>query len=169
MRISDLGIVRLCRNVSLHMSANSHDPDLLDGRAQILLCPSLITRDSLRTVPNSRDEYHAHHGIQQIKPPEYDLNSQKLFLGGMSLGFGDIKATAQNIPPAIKEAKPTEGLLEKAASNCCGRLADCMCLLKTCACLNDQCTIVCTQLCAALACFELIKCCIELCDCDCFE
>ncbi|KAK7275571.1 hypothetical protein RIF29_16690 [Crotalaria pallida] len=101
-----------------------------------------------------------------------DLNGQKLFLGGMSLGFGDIKATAQNIPPAIKEAKPTEGLLEKAASNCCGRLADTlcgMCLLKTCACLNDQCTIVCTQLCAALACFELIKCCIELCDCDCFE
>ncbi|CAL0315471.1 unnamed protein product [Lupinus luteus] len=101
-----------------------------------------------------------------------DLKGQKLFLGGMGLGFGDMKATAANIPPAIKEAKPSEGLLQKAASTCCGRLANncCgMCLLQTCAFVNDQCTIVCTQICAALACFELIKCCIELCDCDCFE
>nr|KYP50475.1 Inter-alpha-trypsin inhibitor heavy chain H3 [Cajanus cajan] len=97
-------------------------------------------------------------------------NIQKLFLGGWSLGFGDVKATAENLAPAIKEAKPPEGLLGKAASTCCSRLADncCgMCLLQTCNFMNDKCTIVCTQLCAALACFELIKCCIELCDCDC--
>ncbi|KAL1339415.1 hypothetical protein AAHE18_U034700 [Arachis hypogaea] len=99
-----------------------------------------------------------------------ERNTQKLFLGGMSLGFGDLKATVNNVPPAIKEAKPSEGLLEKATSTCCGRFADncCgMCLLQTCRFANDQCTIVCTQLCAALACFELINCCIELCDCDC--
>ncbi|RYQ89029.1 hypothetical protein Ahy_B09g095889 isoform F [Arachis hypogaea] len=99
-----------------------------------------------------------------------ERDSQKLFLGGMSLGFGDLKATANNVSPAIKEAKPSEGLLEKATSTCCGRFADncCgMCLLQTCRFANDQCTIVCTQLCAALACFELINCCIELCDCDC--
>ncbi|KAE9605826.1 putative von Willebrand factor, type A [Lupinus albus] len=99
-----------------------------------------------------------------------DLGNQKLFLGDMSLGFGDMKATGKNIPPATKEAKPSEGLMQKAASTCCSQLANncCgMCLLKTCACMNDQCTIVCSQLCAALACFELIKCCIELCDCDC--
>ncbi|XP_061342895.1 uncharacterized protein LOC133289048 isoform X2 [Gastrolobium bilobum] len=96
---------------------------------------------------------------------------RNLFLGGMSLGFGDLKATAENIPPAIKEAKPSEGLLEKAASNCCGLADTCcgMCLLQTCSCVNDQCTIVCTQLCAALACFELIKCCFELCDSDCLQ
>ncbi|KAK7294465.1 hypothetical protein RJT34_17354 [Clitoria ternatea] len=99
-----------------------------------------------------------------------ELNNQKLFLGGLSLGFGDLKATAENTPPAIKEAKPPEGLLEKAASNFCGRLADTccgMCLLRSCGFVNDQCTIVCTQLCTALACFELLKCCVELCECDC--
>ncbi|KAK7349311.1 hypothetical protein VNO77_06581 [Canavalia gladiata] len=99
-------------------------------------------------------------------------NNQKLFLGGLSLGFGDLKATAENMPPAIKEAKPPEGLLEKAASTCCGRLANTccgMCLLQTCTFMNDQCTIVCTQLCTALACFELIKCCVELCECDCLQ
>ncbi|KAL2336418.1 hypothetical protein Fmac_010864 [Flemingia macrophylla] len=97
-------------------------------------------------------------------------NNQKLFLGGLSLGFGDVKATAENLAPAIKEAKPPEGLLGKAASTCCSRLADTccgMCLLQSCNFVNDQCTIVCTQVCAALACFELIKCCIELCECDC--
>ncbi|XP_027335338.1 inter alpha-trypsin inhibitor, heavy chain 4-like isoform X2 [Abrus precatorius] len=101
-----------------------------------------------------------------------ELNDQKLFLGGLRLGFGDFKATAENLPPAIKEAKPPEGILEKATSNCCGRLAGTccgMCLLRTCTFMNDQCTIVCTQLCAALACFELIKCCVELCECDCLQ
>ncbi|MED6192530.1 hypothetical protein PIB30_011060 [Stylosanthes scabra] len=101
-----------------------------------------------------------------------ERNTEKLFLGGMSLGFGYPKATADNVPPAIKEAKPSEGLLEKATSTCCGRLADncCgMCLLQTCRFANDQCTVVCTQLCAALACFELINCCIEICDCDCLQ
>ncbi|ESW07417.1 hypothetical protein PHAVU_010G128200 [Phaseolus vulgaris] len=99
---------------------------------------------------------------------EFDM--KKLFLGGLSVGFGDSKATAENLAPSIKEAKPPEGLLGKAASTCCGRLADSccgMCLLQACTLVNDQCTIVCTQLCAALACFELIKCCIELCECDC--
>lgn len=101
-----------------------------------------------------------------------ELNKQKLFLGGLSVGFGDSKATAENLAPAIKEAKPPEGLLGKAASTCCGRLADTccgMCLLQSCTFVNDQCTIVCTQLCAALACFELIKCCVELCECDCLQ
>ncbi|KAI9102876.1 hypothetical protein K1719_023315 [Acacia pycnantha] len=101
-----------------------------------------------------------------------ELENQRIFLGGLSIGFGDIKATAANTPPALKEAKPSGGLLEKAASTCCSKFADaccCMCMLRSCSYMNDQVSIVCTQLCAALACFELIKCCIELCDCDCFD
>lgn len=108
------------------------------------------------------------YGTLSFKGLEVEI--PKLFLGGLSHGFGDLKATAENTPPATKEAKPSEGLLGKAASTCCGRVADTccgMCLLKTCSFVNDQCTIVCTQLCAALACFELIKCCIEICDCEC--
>lgn len=108
------------------------------------------------------------YGTLSFKGLEVEI--PKLFLGGLSHGFGDLKATAENTPPATKEAKPSEGLLGKAASTCCGRVADTccgMCLLRTCSFVNDQCTIVCTQLCAALACFELIKCCIEICDCEC--
>ncbi|CAL0317955.1 unnamed protein product [Lupinus luteus] len=134
-------------------------------------CMVLVENNGLKKEPKS-EPFLLQKIYSKVILQRIDLDNQKLFLGGMSLGFGDIKATAKNIPPAIKEAKPTEGLMQKAASTCCSQLANncCgMCLLKTCACVNDQCTIVCSQICAALACFELIKCCIELCDCDCFD
>ncbi|MED6193783.1 hypothetical protein PIB30_022701 [Stylosanthes scabra] len=86
----------------------------------------------------------------------------------MSLGFGNPKATADNVQLAMEEAKPSEGLLKKATSACCGLLADncCgMCVLQTCRFANDQCMIVCTQLCVAMACFDLSSCCIESCEC----
>lgn len=113
----------------------------------------------------------AYSQVSKLSLQGLEIERPKLFLGGLRHGFGDLKATSENIPPATKEAKPSDpGLLEKAASTCCGMVANTccgMCLLKTCSLVNDSCTIVCTQLCAALACFEIIKCCIELCDCDC--
>ncbi|RDX68996.1 Inter-alpha-trypsin inhibitor heavy chain H5 [Mucuna pruriens] len=116
------------------------------------------------------EQFMLQKAYNKLSFQKLELDNQKLFLRGLSLGFGDLKATSENLAPAIKEAKPPEGLLGKAASTCCGRLANSccgMCLLQTCTFVNDQCTIVCTQLCAALACFELIKCCVELCECDC--
>ncbi|MED6192531.1 hypothetical protein PIB30_011061 [Stylosanthes scabra] len=68
----------------------------------------------------------------KLTKQRWERNTQKLFLGGISLGFGNSKATADNVP---QEAKPSEGLLKKATSTCCGLLADnyCgMCLLQTC-------------------------------------
>lgn len=127
----------------------------------------LVQSDEGKKAP---EQFLLQKAYKKLSFQKLELNNQKLFLGGLSHGFGDVKATAENLPPAIKEAKPPEGLLGKAASNCCGRLADTccgMCLLQTCTLVNDQCTIVCTQVCAALACFELIKCCVELCECDC--
>lgn len=100
-----------------------------------------------------------------------DLEGQKIiFLGKLGVGFGNLIATAKNIPPGAEKAKssdPTE-LLVKAASNCCSQLVDrccCMCCIQTCSYLNNQCAVVFTQLCTALACFECINCCYELCAC----
>ncbi|KHN39616.1 Inter-alpha-trypsin inhibitor heavy chain H5 [Glycine soja] len=129
----------------------------------------LVQSDEGKKTP---EQFLLQKAYNKLSFQKLELNNQNLFLGGLSLGFGDLKATAENLPPAIKEAKPPEGLLGRAASNCCGRLADTccgMCLLQTCTFVNDQCTIVCTQICAALACFELIKCCVELCECDCLQ
>ncbi|KAE7999033.1 hypothetical protein FH972_003518 [Carpinus fangiana] len=91
-----------------------------------------------------------------------------IFLGKLGLGFGNLAATAQNIPLGAEEAKPPDptDVLLKAASNCCSRLLDrccCMCFIQSCTYLNDQCAIVFTQLCTALACFECLNCCYELC------
>ncbi|CAJ2663365.1 unnamed protein product [Trifolium pratense] len=125
----------------------------------------LVKKDD---VKKASDNFLLQKAYSQLSFKGIEHDIPKLFLGGLSHGFGDSKATAENIPPATKEEK--QGLLEMAASTCCGKVADtfcCMCMLKACSFVNDGCTIVCTQLCAALACFELIKCCMELCDCDC--
>ncbi|GAV61430.1 VWA_3 domain-containing protein [Cephalotus follicularis] len=100
-----------------------------------------------------------------------DLSEKKtIFLGSLGIGFGNMKATADGIPPGYEEAKSPEGaeLLMKAASNCCGRLVDrccCMCFIQACSHMNDKCSIALSQLCAALACFGCISCCFELCEC----
>lgn len=103
-------------------------------------------------------------------PKKVELEDQKrIFLGKLGLGFGNLTATAKNIPPGAEEAKPSDpaDLLLKAASNCCSRLLDrccCMCFIQTCSYMNGQCAIVFSQLCAALACFECLNCCYELCN-----
>lgn len=99
------------------------------------------------------------------------VKSQKIILlHRLGVGFGNRIATAENIPPGtekVKSSEPTEFLV-RAASNCCGTLLDrfcCMCFIRCCSKLNNQCTIVLTQLCAALSCFECLSCCCDLCNC----
>ncbi|OAY76435.1 Inter alpha-trypsin inhibitor, heavy chain 4 [Ananas comosus] len=86
---------------------------------------------------------------------------------GVNIGFGNIIATRENLPPGFGEAKPPETfeIINKAV-NCCGSLADsccCMCCIKTCSKINDQCFLAITQLCAALSCLACFECCSELC------
>ena len=87
-------------------------------------------------------------------PTKGDLNSQKVvFLGSLGVSFGNLTATAKNVPPGTEEPKSPEGaqILVKAASNCCS--------------MNNECSIVFSQLCTALACFECVNCSYELCAC----
>ncbi|KAI4386921.1 hypothetical protein MLD38_004798 [Melastoma candidum] len=102
------------------------------------------------------------------KPME--LNGQKIvFLGILGKGFGDLIATANNIPPGTEEKQyDATQLLVKAASAYYSKFLDrfcCMCFLRTCSRVNDQCAILASQFCAALACCECIDCCFDLCDC----
>ncbi|KAJ9128484.1 hypothetical protein P3X46_034961 [Hevea brasiliensis] len=102
---------------------------------------------------------------------QVDSESQKIiFLGRLGVGLGNLTATAANIPPGTEEIKSPEAteMLVKAASNCCSRLLDrccCMCFIQTCSYMNEQCSIILSQLCVALACFECLNFCYELCDC----
>ncbi|KAL9350572.1 hypothetical protein Peur_057827 [Populus x canadensis] len=103
--------------------------------------------------------------------PLKKMDLQKtIMLGNLCVGFGNLTATAENIPPGTEETKSSEAteMLLKAASNCCGRVVDrccCMCFIQACSYMNNQCAIVLSQICAALACVECINCCIELCEC----
>ncbi|KAL9252644.1 Inter-alpha-trypsin inhibitor heavy chain H2-like protein [Drosera capensis] len=94
--------------------------------------------------------------------------TQTKLLLNLGIGFGDLKATAENLPPGTEEAKPPEAaeIIRKAASNCCGKLFGyccCMCCIELCSKINNQCAIVLTQACTAFACFGFLECCVELC------
>ncbi|XP_071710851.1 uncharacterized protein [Rutidosis leptorrhynchoides] len=96
-------------------------------------------------------------------------NRKVIYLKNTSVGFGNLLATIDNLPPGIEELKLNEpaGMMMKAASSCWGIFLDrccCMGLLQSCSRMNDQCAIALTQLCTALACFECLNCCCEICD-----
>ncbi|KAL3824507.1 hypothetical protein ACJIZ3_020536 [Penstemon smallii] len=101
-----------------------------------------------------------------------DFKGQKItFLRSLGSGFGNIQATAENRPPELAEPKlyETSDMIFKAAANYCGKMMDCcccMCLIQSCSRVNDQCAVVLAQLCAAIACFECIDVCCEICVCD---
>nr|GMC78066.1 von Willebrand factor A domain-containing protein DDB_G0285981-like isoform X2 [Ipomoea batatas] len=94
-----------------------------------------------------------------------------LYLRQLGLGFGNLKATAENLPPKAAEPKlhETSDAIFAAAANCCSKMVDCcccMCFIQLCSKLSDRCAVTLTQLCTALACFECINVCCEICECD---
>lgn len=99
------------------------------------------------------------------------LNSKvpkTIMLQNLGIGFGDLTATAENLPPASEIPKLPEvaEIFVKAASNCCSSVVNkccCMCCIQCCNKLNDQCVIVLTQLCTALACVGCFECCSFCC------
>jgi len=98
-----------------------------------------------------------------------DPKGQKMIiLGNLCVGFGNLIATADNIPPGSEESKLPEAaeIFIKATSNCCASLCShccCMCGIQFCSQMNNQCAIVFTQLCTALACIGCFECCATVC------
>uniref|UniRef100_A0A0E0EEA5 VWFA domain-containing protein n=1 Tax=Oryza meridionalis TaxID=40149 RepID=A0A0E0EEA5_9ORYZ len=105
---------------------------------------------------------------QKLKGHKGPDEPRRIPLQGLKLGFGDRAATRENLVTGFGDVRPPETfeILNKAAG-CCSRLADClccMCCIKACNKMNDQCAIVMTQICAALACLGCYECCAELCS-----
>ncbi|KAD4585036.1 hypothetical protein E3N88_22637 [Mikania micrantha] len=96
-------------------------------------------------------------------------NQKITHMMNITVGFGNLIATVENLPPGIEELKLSEpkGKMMQAASSCWTLCVDrlcCKCFIQTCDKINDQCAIVLTQLCTALACFQCLSCCSETCD-----
>ena len=89
----------------------------------------------------------------------------------LGIGFGDVKATAENFPPGLMEPRPLDSaeMIVQAASNCCYKICRCCCCsccMKVCPKMNNQCSIILTQLCVALTicgCRGCFQCCQETC------
>lgn len=96
------------------------------------------------------------------------LNGRKVIcLQTTGFGFGNLTATYKSLPPGSEEIKLHESKLMKVASNIQERLVDrccCKCFIQACSQVNERCTIIFTQLCTALACFQCLSCCCEIFD-----
>ncbi|KAK1416926.1 hypothetical protein QVD17_26045 [Tagetes erecta] len=98
------------------------------------------------------------------------MNKKMIHLRNICVGFGNLKATVENLPPGIEDVKLNEAvkIVMKAASSCYGYMSSwgCWrCLMQIWSQVrNDQCAIAVAQLCTALACLEFLDCCCELCD-----
>ncbi|KAK1436917.1 hypothetical protein QVD17_02701 [Tagetes erecta] len=110
--------------------------------------------------------------IESVSPEEKYIKSKShkiTYMTHLNVGFGDLIATTENLPPGVGELKLSEpkGKMMKAASSCWKIILDrvcCRCCIQACTHLNEQCAIVLAQLCTALACLQCLSCCCEMCD-----
>ncbi|XP_010273854.1 PREDICTED: inter-alpha-trypsin inhibitor heavy chain H3-like isoform X2 [Nelumbo nucifera] len=94
-----------------------------------------------------------------VKSKGYDIT----LLPSLGMGFGNLAATADNTPlePGEISIEPVE-IFVKAASNCCGKLANdccCLCCIRACSKVNNECATVLLQLGAALSYLGCFICC----------
>ncbi|XP_074288438.1 uncharacterized protein LOC141613590 isoform X2 [Silene latifolia] len=89
-------------------------------------------------------------------------------LQSLGIGFGDLKKTAQNLPPGVtvKDPDATDKIV-RAATGCCHQFLDrfcCMCFIQALSAVSDRFVITLSQIVAALSCCECLECCYDLCD-----
>ncbi|XP_028782772.1 inter alpha-trypsin inhibitor, heavy chain 4-like isoform X2 [Neltuma alba] len=128
----------------------------------------LLENDELLKKVNQSD------GAKEVSkkghPPKVtNVQGQRTIrLPKLSIGFGNLSATVENISPGAGETKLPEAAeqLMKAAQYCCSSLCDqccCACCINVCTRLNNQCLTALTQLCIGLGCLGCLSCCSELC------
>ncbi|TVT97733.1 hypothetical protein EJB05_57008 [Eragrostis curvula] len=121
---------------------------------------------SMVLVQTNQDKVDAAQKVKQKLKGHKGPDELRIPLHGLKLGFGDRDATKENLVTGFEDIPPEKLQIFDKAAGCCSSVADClccMCCIKACSKMNDQCAIVMTQLCAALACLGCYECCAEVC------
>ncbi|KAK7265454.1 hypothetical protein RJT34_33074 [Clitoria ternatea] len=124
----------------------------------------ILENDHLKKVKES-----AGTKVSKKSHSGYEANVQgqrMILLPHLGIGFGNLSATAENIPPGYETKLPEVAEIFKAATNCCETLCSyccCMCFIQCCSRINNQCATALTQLCIGLGCFGCLTCCSEIC------
>ncbi|KAL4318094.1 hypothetical protein GQ457_18G001640 [Hibiscus cannabinus] len=116
---------------------------------------------------NKPDKANESSGAQKAKKGDPGV-PKRVLLPSLSVGFGDLIATAENIRPgAVEQKLPSAAeAFVKATSDCCGQMCQhccCMCCIQCCSKMNDQCAILLTQIFTALAIIGCLECCTLCC------
>ncbi|KAG4167356.1 hypothetical protein ERO13_A13G189600v2 [Gossypium hirsutum] len=112
-----------------------------------------------------------HFGAWKKGDPHIVVESElpeMILLQRLSVGFGDLIATAENIRPGSQEPELPEvaKIFIKTTSNYFGGICNrccCMGCIRCCSKMNNQCATTLTQLCTALACIGCLHCCSQSC------
>lgn len=127
-------------------------------------CMIILENDHLKKIKESPGE----KTVLKKKHSQYEANVQgqrMILLPHLGIGFGNLKATAENTPPGY-EAKIEMAEIFKAASNCfdtvCGYCC-CMCCIQCFSRMNNQCLTALNQLCIGLGCLACLNCCSHIC------
>ncbi|KAL9224198.1 hypothetical protein vseg_000260 [Gypsophila vaccaria] len=128
---------------------------------------AFFATDTLKKEAESAAKQKKSPGKGGAENAEPKLKKVKV-LKNIGIGFGNIKATNENTAPGFREPKRPEAaeIMAKAASDCCTRMCSyccCMCCVEILSKINNQCAIVLTQACTALACFGCLECCSAIC------
>ncbi|MFS7888734.1 hypothetical protein Hanom_Chr00s000001g01598571 [Helianthus anomalus] len=112
----------------------------------------------LKTEPHYKPSKSGKTGKKQgkKKPDQEGLKTEKIYtLHHLGLGFGNMVATFENIPPRFVRAPSQTDKIVSATSNCCADVFSkccCMCCIQACSRINNQCSVVLTQTCGFLTC-----------------
>ncbi|KVH94016.1 von Willebrand factor, type A [Cynara cardunculus var. scolymus] len=154
----------------------SQDKKLEEKVAKISMQTGVVSEYTRMTLLETVQEKHAttSSGVKQgkketITPQKVEVTKKSHMikvLPHLGVGFGNLIATIENTPPGYEPKLPDQAeMLVRAAGNCCVNMCSkccCLCCIQACSQMNDQCAIVITQLCGALACLGCFACC-ELC------
>ncbi|RDX77017.1 Inter alpha-trypsin inhibitor, heavy chain 4, partial [Mucuna pruriens] len=125
---------------------------------------TILENDLLKKAKESDGKKGGKKGSKKTHPESGgNVPGQRIILlPHLGIGYGNLTATVENIPPGREEAKLPEGadIFVKAATNCCGTFCNyccCMCCIQACTRINNQCAIALTQLCDASAASTVVQ------------